>query len=90
MSYPTRVFGAADYISRVWVTNPRLHPQRLEYIRPAEMPDVDPQDIGLWKLEATDTKALNLQAASLVRYIHETTKSSTRRTPGISPPTRSL
>ncbi len=36
--------------SRVWVTNPRLHPQRLEYIRPAEMPDVDPQDVGLWKL----------------------------------------
>ena len=36
--------------SRVWVTNPRLHPQRLEYIRPAEMPDVDPKDVGLWKL----------------------------------------
>jgi hypothetical protein len=36
--------------SRVWVTNPRLHPQRLEYIRPAEMPDVDPEDVGLWKL----------------------------------------
>jgi hypothetical protein len=36
--------------SRVWVTNPRLHPQRLEYIRPEKMPDVDPREIGLWKL----------------------------------------
>jgi len=36
--------------SKVWVTNLRLHPQRIEYIRPAEMPDVDPADIGLWKL----------------------------------------
>ena len=36
--------------SRVWVTNPRLHPQRIEYIRPAEMPEVDPRDLGLWKL----------------------------------------
>lgn len=36
--------------SKVWVTNPRLHPQRIEYIRPAEMPDVDPTEVGLWKL----------------------------------------
>lgn len=36
--------------SRVWVTNPRLHPQRIEYIRPAEMPVVDPGELGLWKL----------------------------------------
>ena len=36
--------------SKVWVTNPRLHPQRIEYIRPAEMPEVDPRDLGLWKL----------------------------------------
>lgn len=36
--------------SKVWVTNPRLHPRRIEYIRPAEMPEVDPSDIGLWKL----------------------------------------
>src|SRR5262249_36325541 len=36
--------------SRVWVTNPRLHPQRLEYIRPAEMPTIDPANLGLWKL----------------------------------------
>jgi hypothetical protein len=36
--------------SKVWVTNPRLHPQRIEYIRPLEMPDVDPANIGLWKL----------------------------------------
>jgi hypothetical protein len=36
--------------SRVWVTNPRLHPQRIEYIRPAERPVVDPRNVGLWKL----------------------------------------
>ena len=36
--------------SKVWVTNPRLHPQRIEYIRPVEMPNVDPADVGLWKL----------------------------------------
>jgi hypothetical protein len=36
--------------SRVWVTNPRLHPQRIEYIRPETMPVVDPADAGLWKL----------------------------------------
>lgn len=36
--------------SKVWVTNPRLHPQRIEYIRPAEMPAVDPANAGLWKL----------------------------------------
>lgn len=36
--------------SRVWVTNPRAHPQRLEYIRPKEPPQVDPANIGLWRL----------------------------------------
>lgn len=36
--------------SKVWVTNPRLHPQRIEYIRPAEIPEVDPANLGLWKL----------------------------------------
>lgn len=36
--------------SKVWVTNPRLHPQRIEYIRPQEMPQVDPANVGLWKL----------------------------------------
>jgi hypothetical protein len=36
--------------SQVWVTNPRLHPQRIEYIRPKEMPQVDPSNVGLWKL----------------------------------------
>jgi hypothetical protein len=36
--------------SKVWVTNPRLHPQRIEYIRPLEMPQVDPANAGLWKL----------------------------------------
>ncbi len=36
--------------SKVWVTNPRLHPQRIEYLRPLEMPTIDPADVGLWKL----------------------------------------
>ncbi len=36
--------------SKVWVTNPRLHPLRIEYIRPQEFPTVDPTQAGLWKL----------------------------------------
>lgn len=36
--------------SQVWVTNPRLHPQRIEYIRPLQQPEVDPANVGLWKL----------------------------------------
>ncbi len=36
--------------SRVWVTNPRAHPQRLEYIRAETPPQVDSADVGLWKL----------------------------------------
>jgi hypothetical protein len=36
--------------SKVWVTNPRLHPQRVEYVRPLEMPQIDPANVGLWKL----------------------------------------
>jgi hypothetical protein len=36
--------------SKVWVTNPRLHPQRIEYIRPLELPAIDPANLGQWKL----------------------------------------
>lgn len=36
--------------SQIWITNPRRHPQRIEYLRPKLRPEVDPQDIGLWKL----------------------------------------
>jgi hypothetical protein len=36
--------------SKVWVTNPRLHPLRIEYIRPKEMPVIDPANVPLWKL----------------------------------------
>ena len=36
--------------SKVWVTNPRVHPARIEYLRSAERPEVDPADVGLWKL----------------------------------------
>ena len=36
--------------SQVWVTNPRTHPQRIEYIRPKEPPQVPPDQVGLWKL----------------------------------------
>ncbi len=36
--------------SQVWVTNPRLHPQRIEYIRPLRMPPIETAQVGLWKL----------------------------------------
>ena len=36
--------------SKVWVTNPRPHPQRVEYLRPLEKPVVPPEQVGLWKL----------------------------------------
>jgi hypothetical protein len=36
--------------SQVWVTNPRRHPQRIEYVRPREFPEVSPYQRGLWKL----------------------------------------
>ena len=36
--------------SKVWVTNPRLHPQRIEYIRPLQLPEVGAANAGLWKL----------------------------------------
>jgi len=36
--------------SEVWVTNPRLHPNRIEYVRPRQMPQVAREQIGLWKL----------------------------------------
>ena len=36
--------------SKVWVTNPRAHPQRIEYLRPLEKPAVPPEQVALWKL----------------------------------------
>src|SRR4029077_4912266 len=36
--------------SKVWVTNPRAHPQRIEYLRPLEKPNVPPEQAGLWAL----------------------------------------
>jgi hypothetical protein len=36
--------------SQVWVTNPRAHPLRIEYLRPKEPPQVSPDQVGLWKL----------------------------------------
>jgi hypothetical protein len=36
--------------SQVWVTNPRLHPQRIEYVRPKVYPDLPREQEGLWKL----------------------------------------
>jgi hypothetical protein len=36
--------------SQVWVTNPRMHPNRIEYVRPKEMPLIRPDQEGLWKL----------------------------------------
>jgi hypothetical protein len=36
--------------SQVCVTNPRRHPQRIEYIRARTRPEVPPEQVGLWKL----------------------------------------
>lgn len=36
--------------TEVWVTNPRLHPARIEYIRARSVPEIPDSDIGLWKL----------------------------------------
>ena len=36
--------------SKCWVTNPRAHPQRIEYIRAKDLPQVDPANVGLWRL----------------------------------------
>jgi hypothetical protein len=36
--------------SQVWVTNPRAHPQRVEYLRAKSRPEVPPEQAGLWKL----------------------------------------
>jgi hypothetical protein len=36
--------------SQVWVTNPRAHPQRIEYLRFKVPPDVPREQVGMWKL----------------------------------------
>jgi hypothetical protein len=36
--------------SQVWVTNPRAHPQRIEYVRFKAPPQVSPDQVGMWKL----------------------------------------
>ena len=36
--------------SQVWVTNPRTHPQRIEYLRARAVPEIPPGETGLWKL----------------------------------------
>jgi hypothetical protein len=36
--------------SEVWVTNPRAHPMRIEYLRAKNPPVVPPEQVGLWKL----------------------------------------
>jgi hypothetical protein len=36
--------------SKCWVTNPRLHPARIEYLRAQSKPDVPKSNLGLWKL----------------------------------------
>lgn len=36
--------------SRVWVTNPRTHPQRIEYVRFETVPEVSKDQPGMWKL----------------------------------------
>jgi hypothetical protein len=36
--------------SQVWITNPRAHPQRIEYLRAKTPPQVPRVPIGLWKM----------------------------------------
>jgi hypothetical protein len=36
--------------SQCWVTNPRQHRQRIEYIRALKVPDIPREQVGLWKL----------------------------------------
>jgi hypothetical protein len=36
--------------SQVWVTNPRFHTMRIEYLRARQVPDVPREQVGLWKL----------------------------------------
>jgi hypothetical protein len=36
--------------SKVWVTNPRLHPARIEYLRAQTRPEVPKGNPALWKL----------------------------------------
>ena len=36
--------------SQVWVTNPRAHPQRIEYLRAPRCRRCRPEQVGLWKL----------------------------------------
>jgi hypothetical protein len=36
--------------SEVWVTNPRAHPQRIEYLRPKNKPQVTRANLGEWML----------------------------------------
>ncbi len=36
--------------SQVWVTNPRTHPERIEFVRPMVFPEVAGEQEGLWKL----------------------------------------
>jgi hypothetical protein len=36
--------------SEVWVTNPRTHPKRIEYVRPKQFPSIPVEQVALWKL----------------------------------------
>jgi hypothetical protein len=50
---PTSVPQAGEFwveFSQVWVTNPRVHPQRIEYLRAKNKPNLSRTDEGLWKL----------------------------------------
>jgi len=50
---PTTMPQAGEFwveFSKVWVTNPRAHPQRIEYLRARERPEVPPEQVALWKL----------------------------------------
>jgi hypothetical protein len=36
--------------SEVWITNPRKHPARIEYLRAKNPPEIPADQVGLWKL----------------------------------------
>ena len=51
--------------SETWVTNPRTHPQRIEYLRFKNKPDVDPQspEWKLWNMPHVAYRVEDLESA---------------------------
>lgn len=51
--------------SKCWVTNPRTHPQRIEYLRFESMPELEPgsAEWKLWNMPHLAYRVENLEAA---------------------------